>query len=103
MLDTGFAVALADREVDARVLEHPFRVVGLAHSGGRCKKLRIEANGGIEVPDGYVHVETFHARFLAWAGGDCGWHSAPQASPARLQQFSVRKPTRPFIRSKFGL
>ena len=65
MLDAGFAVALADREVDARVLEHPFRVVGLAHSGGRCKKLRIKANGSIEVPDGHVHVETFHARFLA--------------------------------------
>jgi hypothetical protein len=35
----------ADRKIHARILEHPFRIVGLPHDRCCGEKLRIETNG----------------------------------------------------------
>src|SRR4029077_5856641 len=45
---------LTDREVDTWILEHPLRVVRLAHRGFGREQLRIETDGRIEVLDGDV-------------------------------------------------
>src|SRR5581483_1771360 len=49
-----------------------------------------------------VASQAFHARTFRTAAA-IGLQSGPQASSARLQQFSVRNPTRAFMRSRFGL
>src|SRR3546814_11984763 len=65
MIDAGLAVALRDREVHARIIEHPFRIVGLDDGRLGAEQLRIEAQAGVEVLYGNVDVETFNSILLA--------------------------------------
>src|SRR5205085_431703 len=99
MLHTGFAVPLTDREIHSGILQHPLRIVRLSHGGRSREELRVEADGTVEVLHGDVDVQTFHAPFLRKAVAARGSRSGPQASPARLQQFSLRNPTSASIAS----
>ena len=79
-------------EVDARIVEHPFGVVGLADGGLRRKQRGVEFDGLVEVLDRDMDVEALHADLLcllvfadAGAGLQAGAHWA-----ALPQQFSVR-------------
>src|SRR3546814_18778288 len=75
MIDAGLAVALRDREVHARIIEHPFRIVGLDDGRLGAEQLRIEAQAGVEVLYGNVDVETFHSILLA-----VGWRRRTRRS-----------------------
>ena len=84
----GRAPGVGDGEVDARILEHPLRVVVLADRRRRCEQLGIEADAAVEVGDVEVYVEAIHfeAPFLrGLQGEDTGSHA-----PEPAQQFSVR-------------
>ena len=59
-----FSTAPADREVDARILEHPFRVVRLEDSRLGCEKRAVETDGLREIFDADVDVESFHWEYL---------------------------------------
>src|SRR5579863_5425759 len=102
-LNPNPCVPLADCEVRPRIIEHPLRVVGLAHRRLGSEELCIETNRLVKIPDGHMDMQTLHALFLNGEEAATGSQSAAQASFARLQQFSVRNPTKAFMRSKFGL
>ena len=61
MIDTGGTAALRDREIQARLVEHPLRVVVLAHGRLAAEQRRIEPNARGEIGDRDVDVESFHA------------------------------------------
>jgi hypothetical protein len=56
MLEAGFGTALADRKVDARVIEHPFGIVVLANDRFGREEVRVKVNRGREVLDCHMHV-----------------------------------------------
>src|SRR6185312_1870372 len=87
MVDARRAAGAGDREVDARVFQHPLGVVVLDHAGLRGEQLGVEADAAGEVGDVEVHVEAVHglAPFFRGLQGDAGPQSAVPA-----QQFSVR-------------
>src|SRR3546814_3164508 len=84
MIDAGLAVALRDREVHARIIEHPFRIVGLDDGRLGAEQLRIEAQAGVEVLYGNVDVETFHSILLA-----VGWRRRTRRSGGRAAGAAV--------------
>src|ERR1700759_2737228 len=49
-----------DREIDARVLQHPLRIVGFHHGRLRCKERRVEADRMGDILDGDVNMEALH-------------------------------------------
>src|SRR2546423_5962943 len=104
-----------DGEVDARILDHPLRIVGLAYRRLCTEQPRIEADARIEIGNADVHMEALHATLLLddfparreRRGADCesaafaavahaGAHSV-RHTPLRTQQFSVRYSTKPFM------
>ena len=93
-------VAPGDREVEARILDHPFRVVGLANRGFGAEQRRVEADAGVEVGDTDVHVEAFHGltfRVEMRVADDGAQADGPHAPPSAAQQFSVMNASRRFI------
>jgi hypothetical protein len=54
---------LRDREVHTRVLEHPFRVVVVAHGRLRAEQRAVERDRLLQIFDGQVDVKAFHADF----------------------------------------
>src|SRR5262249_52966017 len=64
MVEASLPTAGRDREVDARIAEHPFRVVGLDDGRLRCEQRRVEADGPLEIIHGDVHVKPLHWRLL---------------------------------------
>ena len=106
VIDAGAAAvaALRDREVDARVLDHPLGVVGLADGRLGAEQRRVEADAGVQVLDADVHVEAFHALTFREVVRveDEGAHAAgPQAAPpSAAQQFWVRNASSRFIDAK---
>jgi len=108
MVDAGGSAPLRDREVDARIIEHPFGVIVLAHRRLDTEQRRIEADALGQIGDCDVNVKAFHAALLlTWMaraarvvglvaarrglrfGMQSGAHAESPASLAR-QQFSVR-------------
>src|SRR6478672_2050495 len=87
VIDAGRAAGAGDREIDPRIVEHPLRVVGLAHHGFRAEQLLVEADAAGEVGDVEVHVETGHDVAPGLRGAQAA--TGPQ-STAPAQQFSVR-------------
>ncbi len=62
MIETGLPAARGDREIHARIVEHPLGIVALDHSGLRIEQRRIEADRALEVINGDVHVHALHGR-----------------------------------------
>src|SRR5258708_19497121 len=99
MVDTDGVAALRNREVDARVIEHPLGVVGLPDRRLRGEQCGVEADTLGNISNGHIHVKSLHARFLlgnaASATGTA--HAGPQSLSSRLQQFSattsIKSPT----------
>src|SRR6185312_7079440 len=93
MVDARRAAGAGDREVDARVFQHPLGVVVLDHAGLRGEQPGVEADAAGEVGDVEVHVEAVHrlAPVLRGLQGDAGPQSAVPA-----QQFSVRQASSAF-------
>ena len=61
-------VALRDGEIDARIVEHPLRIVVL-HDGRLCREQgRVETDRLVEVVDPDMDVQTLHADFLSLSG-----------------------------------
>ena len=98
MVDAGLAAASRDREIDARIFDHPLGVVVLADRGRRAEQAGIETDALLEVGDPEVDVKALHADFLlrrvgngaaTGRGAPAGTHAASQTELAR-QQFSVR-------------
>ena len=52
MIETRFATARRDREIDARILKHPFRVVGFHDGRLRIKQCGIKPNRMAQILDG---------------------------------------------------
>src|SRR5512134_2650940 len=70
VIDARFGAARGDGEVDARIVEHPLRVVTLDPRGGGREQLRIEADALVEVLDMHVDVKSLHgySRVNRWCG-----------------------------------
>ena len=60
MIETRLAAARRDREIHARIVQHPLRVVGLSYRRLRREQRRIEADGLVEIIDGDVNMQAFH-------------------------------------------
>ena len=103
VLGSRLCTAMADGKIHARFLENPPGVSGLLRGGHGGKELRLETDGFLDIIDGHMNVRTLHADFLSVALPAIGLQFASQASSARLQQFSVRKPTKPFMCARLGL
>src|SRR5713226_9745826 len=105
MVDADGVAALRNREVDARVIEHPLGVVGLPDRRLRGEQCGVEADTFGNISYGHIHVKSLHARFLlscaASATGTA--HAGPQSLSARLQQLSVKNSSKRRICGKFGL
>src|SRR3546814_9789003 len=66
MLDAFGRMAVGrDRKVDARIIEHPFRVVGLHHRRLAGEQRGIETDRLVEICNPDVHMQAFHADFLS--------------------------------------
>src|SRR6266540_3550194 len=112
MIDTGFEAALRNREIDSRVVHHPFRIVWLQHCRRLSENRRVKPNTGIEIVHRYVHVKSFHDRLLfslSFLGFDLdGGQQRPRAVSTtvrhsygiRWQQFCVRYVMSSATRSK---
>ncbi|KOT02027.1 hypothetical protein DM50_3702 [Burkholderia mallei] len=85
MVEPRRRAALRDREIDARILEHPFRVVFLDDGRFGGEQRRIEANAVREIRDADVNVEAFHDRCPRAVE-----HAAAGEQGLPPQQFSVR-------------
>ena len=76
------AAFLRNREIDPRVVQHPFGIVRLGYAGRFAKQAGIEGDRGIEVFNPDVDVKTLHDAILS---AICVGAQLPPA-----QQFSVR-------------
>ncbi len=77
----GSAPARGDGEVDAGIVEHPFRVVALDDTRLGRKKRRVIADAGRQIGHADVHVETLH---------DCDSRGvASRRRPARIAAAAV--------------
>src|SRR5260370_1184712 len=64
MVDSRRTAALRDREVDARIVEHPFGVIVLANSGLGAEQRRVETNAVGQIGHCDVNVKALHAALL---------------------------------------
>ena len=83
---TGSISAPRDGEIDARIVEHPFRVVVFCDRWLGTEERTIETVAALWVCDRDMDMKTFHAAFLR--EDLFGAASTPHAFP--LRQFSVR-------------
>jgi len=104
MVDARLVAARRDREIDARILDHPLRVVAFFDGRRRAENRRVETNALRQIVDRNVDVKAFHAGILLRRVEDFfGAHTGPQRSGCPRQQFSVRYATRPFIAAKLAV
>ncbi len=97
VVDTRLRASLRDGEVDLRVGQLPFAVVGFQDGWLDATKHRgIKPRAVREVFNGEVDVHALHDL----PPQHCG--DADTEQPAPAQQFSVRKPMRPFMASKLA-
>src|SRR5687767_4809642 len=68
MTDAGAIATLADREVDARILEHPFRIVVPDDERLRHEQRVVEAYRRRQVVHSHVDVKAFHRFFSCVTG-----------------------------------
>ena len=85
---------MRDREIDARIVEHPLRVVGLLDRRRHAEEIGVETNAGGQVGHAEVHMESTH--YLLLLRAEVGLHAdgahvvAHASPPLARQQFSVR-------------
>ena len=60
MIEARLFAAGRNREIHARVVQHPFRIVSLDNGGLRGEERRIKADRLLEVSDDDVHMHAFH-------------------------------------------
>src|SRR5215469_4960071 len=60
MIEARLFAARRNREIHARVVQHPFRIVGLDHAGLRGEERRIEADRLLEVGDADMNMHALH-------------------------------------------
>src|SRR6185437_10529440 len=92
--------AFGDREVDARIIEHPFRIVMLHDGGLRGKERRIKTDRTGKIVDSDMDMHTLHvpsfrlifsqAEIFALFSRAGLQATGAQASASPPQQFSVR-------------
>jgi hypothetical protein len=63
MIEPRPFAARRDREIHARVIQHPFRIIGLDHAGLRGEQRRIEADRLFEVFDADMNVYALHGMY----------------------------------------
>ena len=102
MVETRGGPARRDREIDARLVEHPFCVVGLRHAGRRAEQVAVEFGRDRQIVDADMDVHAFHGRAPMRLALDLNFAGTGGAHAAGFpaQQFSVRYPTSAFIASK---
>jgi hypothetical protein len=60
MIDPGTVTARRDREIDARVVQHPLGVIGLHHRRFGCEKRRIKSDRSLKIIDSDMDMEALH-------------------------------------------
>ena len=65
MIEPGFAPARRDREIHARIFQHPLGVIGFHDHRLRGKQRRVEADGMADILDGNVDMEALHGVSLS--------------------------------------
>src|SRR4029078_12141052 len=100
MIDTGFQAAIGNREIDARIVEHPFRIIFLDDRRLLTEHTRIKADVGSEIIDGDMDMKAFHVLapfrwdlrldFFAGAASAAKAAGGPQVMPSRGPQLAVR-------------
>ena len=68
MVDAGAGAAAADREIHARIVQHPLGVVGLADAGHAAEQRAVEGKGLVEIIDADMDVQAFHEAVSADVG-----------------------------------
>ena len=68
VIEARRAPARRDRKIDARIVQHPFGVIGLHDGGLSRKQRRIEADGAREIIDGDVDMHALHVGLLLGRG-----------------------------------
>src|SRR3982074_2363215 len=105
MIDARLAAPCRYREVEPRIVDHPFGVVVLAYRRLGAEQTRIKAYALLEVLDSKVNVKSLHAdllfegdaRRLPALARACLEGAQDGAQTLARQQFSVRYATSPFI------
>jgi len=64
MVDAGVCASSRDREVEPRIVQHPFRVIGFDDFGLGAEERRVEADAFRQIGHRDVHMETFHGVLL---------------------------------------
>src|ERR1044071_1254546 len=67
VIETGLVPAIRDGEIDPRIVQHPFRVVGLLDAWLSAEKRGIEADALFQIMHGDVNVKPFHWLSFSWA------------------------------------
>ena len=94
VVQPGARAAMRDREIHARIVEHPLRVIGLLDRRRHAEEIRVETNARGQVGHAQVHMESTHHLLLLRA--DVGLHAdgaqvvTHASRPLARQQFSVR-------------
>jgi hypothetical protein len=60
VIEAGLPAARRDREIDPRILEHPFGVVRLHHGGLQGKQRRVKSDRIRDVGHCDVNMHAFH-------------------------------------------
>jgi hypothetical protein len=74
-------------------MQHPPGVIALEHARLATEELGVELNALIQIAHGHMDMKTLHEAFLFRGAAAVGRQLRPP------QQFSVRNPSRAFIRS----
>jgi len=60
VVDSRGTAPRRNREIHARIVQHPFRVIRLRHRGLRGKQRRVEADRMIEIIDRDMDMKPLH-------------------------------------------
>src|SRR5260221_2115852 len=68
VIDAGGATAGGDRQVHARIVEHPLGVVALHDARRRAEQGFVEAYRPVEIVDADMQMQAFHGEGFQWNG-----------------------------------
>jgi hypothetical protein len=60
VIDAHWLVVRRDREVHPRILEHPFRIIGLRHDTFGTKERLVEVDRGGKIDHADMHMQSFY-------------------------------------------
>src|SRR5215203_2256159 len=93
MIESGLSATRRDGKIDARVVQHPLRIVGLGDGRLGRKQRAVEPDRLDNVLDGHMDMQALHWRVfpsLASTRAEELQTPAPQPRASPWQQFSVR-------------